>query len=224
MKKGKALLAVLLVSVLALALCACGVEVGGEETWEYTAEDKEATVQLFNDFFEKTFTNTNQVVTVKSGEEQIFVETIDGTSDHASYATTGAEVYSFINGDEYIYAMSADGSEYYMVSEDYYNSGYFAYKSHLDMFEMLPEEGLTYSCKVQGSKKGDEGTSTLTLEIKNGEDGSIAITASAKNDLVENVVVTRNEEGTTTTSTFDIVYGTASVTVPDISDWYKAEA
>ena len=161
---------------------------------------------------------------MKSGEEQIFVEAIDGTSDHASYATTGAEVYAFISGDEYIYAVSADGSEYYMVSEEYYNSGYFAYKSYLDLFELLPEEELTYSCKVEGSKKGDEGTSTMILEIKNGEDGSIAITASAKNDLVENIVLTRNEEGTTTTSTFDIVYGTASVTVPDISDWYKEEA
>ena len=224
MKKGKALLAILLVSVLALALCACGVKIGGEETWEYTAEDKEATVQLFNDFFEKTFTNTNQVVTVKSGEEQIFVETIDGTSDHASYATTGAEVYAFINGDEYIYAMSADGSEYYMVSEDYYNLGYFAYRSQLDVFDMLPEDGLTYACKVEGSKNGDEGTSTMTIEIKNGDEGAITITASAKNDLVENVVVTRNEEGTTATSTFDIVYGSASVTLPDITDWYKEEA
>jgi hypothetical protein len=63
----------------------------------------------------------------------------------------------------------------------------------------------------------------MTLEIKNGDEGSITITASARNDLVENVVVTRNEEGTTATSTFDIVYGSASVTLPDITDWYRQE-
>ena len=223
MRHVKKLLAILLTFAMIFGACACSASIRGEETWEYTAENKDSTVQLFNDFFEETFKNTNQVVTVKSGEEQIFVETIDGTSDHASYATTGAEVYAFVNEDEYIYAVSADGSEYYMVSEDYYNLGYFAYKSQIDLFEMLPEEGLTYSCKVEGSKKGEEGTSTMTLEIKNGDEGSITITASARNDLVENVVVTRNEEGTTTTSTFDIVYGSASVTLPDITDWYRQE-
>ncbi|MBR6108633.1 MAG: hypothetical protein IKQ36_02760 [Clostridia bacterium] len=37
------------------ALCACSIKVGGEETWEYSADTKEGYEQLFNDFFRKTF-------------------------------------------------------------------------------------------------------------------------------------------------------------------------
>ena len=69
------------------ALCACSIKVGGEETWEYSADTKEGCEQLFNDFFRKTFENTNQVVTVKGNGSLISTETIDGTSDCITYCT-----------------------------------------------------------------------------------------------------------------------------------------
>lgn len=44
------------------ALCACSIKVGGEETWEYSADTKEGCEQLFNDFFRKTFENTKPLL------------------------------------------------------------------------------------------------------------------------------------------------------------------
>ena len=222
MKNAKTLLAISLALVMIFSFCACSFELGGEETWEYTADDKEGTVQLFNDFFEETFKNTNQIVTAKSNGQDYFVETIDGTSDYAVYSTTGAETWSFIKDGEYIYAMTGEDSSYYMVSEEYYGYGYFTYKRSIDLFDMLPEEGLTYSCESKGSAKDGNSTSTLTFEIKSDE-GSITINASAKDGLVETVNISSTQEGTTVNTTMTIVYGSASVTVPDISGWSKED-
>ena len=223
MKNAKILLAISLVLAMVFALCACSVELGGEETWEYSADDKEGTVQLFNDFFAETFKNTNQTVTANSEGKDQFVETIDGTSDYATYSESGAETWSFIKDDEYIYAMTGEDTKYYTVSEEYYGYGYFAYKRNLDFFDMLPEEGITYSCEVKGSSKDGSSNSTLTLEVKNGDEGSITINASSKDDLVDTITLSSTQEGATVNTTMTIVYGSASVTTPDISDWPKED-
>ena len=222
MKNTKILLAISLVLAMVFALCACSVELGGEETWNYSADNKEDTVKLFNDFFEKTFKNTNQTVTAKSNGQDYFVETIDGTSDYTKYSTNGAEAWAFIKDGEYISAITGEDSSYYMVSEEYYGYSYFTYKNIIDIFDNLPEEGLTYSCESSGSSKGDNSTSTLTYEIKSDE-GSVKVSASAKDGLVETINISNTQEGTTMNTTMTIVYGSASVTVPDISGWSKED-
>ncbi len=87
MKTLKTILAIALSLAMISALCACSIKVGGEETWEYSADTKEGCEQLFNDFFRKTFENTNQVVTVKGNGSLVSTETIDGTSDCITYST-----------------------------------------------------------------------------------------------------------------------------------------
>ena len=222
MKNAKTLLAITLTLVMVFSFCACSFELGGEETWEYTSDDKEGTVQLFNDFFEETYKNTNQIVTAKSNGQDYFVETIDGTSDYTKYSTNGADTWSFIKDGEYISAVSGEDSSYYMVSEEYYGYAYFAYKNSFNIVEMLPEEGLTYSCESKGSAKDGKSNATLTLEIKSDE-RNITINASAKDGLVETVNISSTQEGTTVNTTMTIVYGSASVTVPDISGWDKQD-
>lgn len=240
MKKISTIVCAVVLVVSMLAFSACNFMIGGESTWEYESSDKEGTVELVSQFFEKTFANTNQVVTVKSKGEPFFTETIDGTSDHVVYDGASTETYSFINEEGYIYAMAfassseedSDTSKSYWVSKDYYDSGYFAYKFYVTVFELLPEEGITFNCKVSGkgtigeNDEQSDSTSTLTLEVKNGDVGSITITATSKNDLVESVSYSQtaiDDNGETVNSnlllTFE--YGSASVTVPDLSDWYK---
>ena len=224
MKITKIILSITLALVMTLALCACSFELGGDETWEYKANNKEGSVQLFNDFFEKTFANTNQVVTVKSGDETLYVENIDGTSDYVSYAASSNDTWSFIKEGEYIYAMNGEDTNFYMVGETNYNYGYFVYKSTISIAEKVPDgEGVTFNCESKGSSKDGKGSATFSLEIKNGDAGSIKITASSKDDLVETITFTFVSEGNTSTVTMTIVYGSASVTVPDISGWIKEE-
>ena len=224
MKNVKTLLAVVPALVMALALCACGAVTSGEETWEYTADNKESTAQLVTDFFEKTFADTNQIVTTVSDGKTMSVETIDGTADYITYSTTDAETYSFIQNDEYIYALTGDDVQYYMVGETYYDYGYRTYRNTIDLFDLITDdEGATYSCEVKGSAKDGNSTATLTYTIDVGEEGSLQVTATAKNDLVETVTISRTGGGETVNSTMTFVYGSAAVTVPDVSDWYRQE-
>ena len=229
MKKAVTLIlsAVCVISILALS--ACDITLSGTETWDNSADDREGTVALFEEFFEDTFKNSNQVVTAKSADEEIFVETIDGASDYLVY-TNGVKTYAFVDGNDYYYAMCSEDSNTYWVDETYYGYGYCVFRNYLGIFEALPDdEDLTYSCNVKGEGTLGENdkntsTSTLTMEIKNGEAGSITITANAKNNLVESCTYTHTEEGETQIITFDFAYGSASVTIPDITDWEKQEA
>ena len=224
MKKTKIFLTLSLVLAMVFTLFACSLKLGGEETWESTADNKEGVISLFDGFFEKTFANTNQVITVTSGGETVYVENIDGTSDYVSYADSNNDNWSFIKDGEYIYAMNGEDMNYYMVGEENYNYGYFVYKSTAEIFKMVPEEdGVTFSCVVKGSKKDGKSTETLTLEVKNGDAGSLTISASSTDGLVDTITIVSSQEGTTTTTTMTIAYGGASVTVPDITSWVKED-
>ncbi len=223
MKTLKTILAIALSLAMISALSACSIKFGGEETWEYSADTKEGCEQLFNDFFEKTFENTNMVVTTKGNGSLVSTETIDGTSDCITYATTGAETYSFIKDEEYIYALTCDGSNCYMVGTENYGHGYRVFKNSIDILDALPADGVTYACEVKGSSEDGNSTNSLTLEFSTDE-GSVKITAASENDLVKTVTIVTNDGGETRTTEMTFEYGTASVTLPDISDWEKTEA
>ena len=222
MKTTKKVFSMLLALAIVFALCACSFELGGTETWENTSEERDGAKQLYNDFFAKTFENTNLTVTTKTANDSS-VEIVDGTSDHATFTGSGAETYAFIKDGEYIYAMS--DSEYFMTGEERYGYAYKMYKKSLDVFALLDEDpasGATFSCTVKGEKKDGVSSTDLTLVVKNGE-YSITINANAKDDLVQSVTVVRVDEDGSTTSTMNFQYGGASITLPDITGWTKGE-
>ncbi len=226
MKKILSVILALLCLIPLFTLTACEFNLEGTETWDNSADGKEDCVSMFNEFFAETFKNTNQVATVKLGGEMLFVETIDGAKDFISYSN-GTKTYSFIDGSNYVYAMSGEeNGDVYFVDKAYYDYGYFAYKGYI-LSDELPDEGVTYKCtdKGEGTFGKDDGKNTSTAELNfeitdnNGE--SVKIKASAKNGLVESVSYTYLEDGKENTLTVSIVYGSASVTVPDISGWSK---
>ena len=215
-----------IVSVFALA--SCEIKIEGDETWTYSAETKEDTANLLNNFMEKTLKNTNQVVTVKNGDTVVMVETIDGTKGHVFYSKDN-QTYSFIDGENYIYAMPGEDYNTFWKSKTYYGYGYFAYKSSfVDIVSKVPEDdSVKFSCHVEGSgtfgEDPDKQTSseTIEIEIDHGEQGKIKINAESKNGLVEKYVYTITDASRTTTITLTFEYGNASVTVPDITGWYE---
>ena len=224
MKKTLAILLAAMFVLSAFSLCACGAPADNAKneetkTWENTAKDKDEVTELFDKFTEGTYKNTNQIVTAKSGGEEIFTETIDGDKDFISYKN-GSQTYSFVDGDDKVYAMVDEGSGIYWVDETYYNYGYFAYKTYIELFKNLTdEEGVTFDCKVSGESKGDEKTETITLDVKNGDEGSMTVNATAKNGLIEKYSISIIEEDSTRDMEFTFAYGSASVTIPDTSEW-----
>lgn len=217
MKTVKLILALALALATVFSTAACSVELGGEETWEYSSDEKEGVIQLFDDFFEGTYKNTNQIVTVKNGEKLVETETIDGTSSFVEYSTNGAKSYSFKDGEEFIYVVSAEESSYYMKGEENYNYGRYAYKLFLEGFKEVPGDSVTFKCEVKGSSKDDVSSETITLEATHSELGSLKLEATAKNDLVQTAAVTTVEGENTVVMTFTFEYGSAKVEIPDIS-------
>lgn len=225
MKKIKVLIAVMLVFALALAVCACSVELGGEETWNYTAEDWEGSRELFNNFTEKTFSDTNQIVTMSNNGKELFTETIDGTSEYG-FAENGSESYAFKDGDKYFYAVSGDGSKYYMEGEDNYDLGYRMYKRYFYFLEKPEDESaISYSCKVEG--KSDDGKSSETYELvmDAGKNGKATVKAASEDGLVTSITFTSDEADASQNvdMKFTFTYGSAKVETPDLSGWEKID-
>lgn len=84
------------------ALTSCDFELGGTETWEYSADNMESAIELYNIFFKGTAEEKNQIVTFKSDKSVIFVENIDGTSEYIEYtsgAKTSVITLTFTYGD-----------------------------------------------------------------------------------------------------------------------------
>lgn len=217
MKKTKSLWAVLLAFVMALALGACGVEIGGEETWSSSAEDREGVISLYNDFVKKTYADTNHVDTITAGGKELITETVDGTSYHAVGNDGEHEVYAFMDGAKYIYATIFGEEKEYTEDKSLYDDAFKGY-TWLPIEEIPAEQVASYSAKVEGSRKGDESTETLTIELKKHEGENGTIKAVSKNGLVQQIDVTPGLDGKDT-STFSFTYGQAKVTVPDVSTW-----
>lgn len=225
MKLLKILLTAMLVLVIAASVCACSVEVGGEETWNYSAEDKDGALKLFNNFAEKTFADTNQVVTVKSDGKDLLVETIDGTSEYSETAATGAKSYLFIDGDKYISAMDTKESKYYMEGKDAYDSVFRGYKRLLllSFLDTPDDDSMTFDCKVEGKSNAGKSTETITMTIKKGDKGSASVKAASEDGLIRNISYKVDYSDSESNEKYDLEftfeYGSAKVEIPDITGW-----
>lgn len=213
----------MLVLVIAASVCACSVEVGGDETWNYSAEDKDGALELFNNFAEKTFADTNQVVTVKSDGKDLLVETIDGTSEYSEAATTGAKGYAFIDGDKYISAMDTKESKYYMEGKDAYDRAFRGYKQLLSFLNTPDDDSLTFDCKVEGKSNDGKSTETITMTIKKGDEGSASVKAESEDGLIQSISYKVDYSDSETNEKYDLEftfeYGSAKVEIPDITGW-----
>ena len=229
----KTLLAIFVALITALS-CAvfvgCNIELGGETETHFSADNKEGTVELFEGFFEGTLNNTNQVATVKNNDKVLFTLTIDGTSAYAEYDTTGAKVYAFIKDGTKIFAMddAVSGSKYYLADEDLYEINYRAYNNFLDVFDNVPDD-YTFDCKIDGtgyastdeSKSYENLTMVITVTVEG--QGSMVINATSKNGLVDKCTITSTDETASSEIEITFVYGNATVTVPDITEWVNGE-
>lgn len=225
-KLGRSLTAAVLVLVLALALCACSVQVGGEETWNYTAEDAESSMKLFDQFFEKTRAEANQTITAKSGDTVILEESIADGKDYTFYPGTNAKAWAWMDGETPYYAMESPDSQVFFTEKEYYESGSQAYRQYLEMFRGLVEdmEGVTWSCALDGKKVKDDSDETLKLTLSF-EGASIVLEGTSHNGLVQTCTYKETDpaqgEQPTRSQEYTFAYGSAKVDLPDITGWYN---
>lgn len=229
MKKTAILIITLLLCMATLA--SCGFiqinpgDIEGEGWIEVTADTKDDCFTLLDDFLEETLKDANVVVTVSSEDKVQFVESIVGDKSCVEQKETGTKTYAFKQDGEYIFAVDSEESQYYLSGEEYYNNNYCYFLFNVRMLkESIPADQATFTGKMRTEEKNGESNSTLTFEIT-AEGGNVNITAEAKNGLVLAVSYIINDPTAgQRTSTLTFAYGSATVTTPDISDWYDATA
>lgn len=226
-------LIVVLSCVAALAACSVNFEVDEEGNWDSMLETREEVIEFYEEFFKDTLANTNQVVTSKFApygeEEQVTVETIDGTT---SYLTNdGIDRYVFVQDGKQMYAIKDSFSAMYKEDEIAYDMCRYEYTFIISVIDSMDADA-TYLCSVKGDSKGkttqdgstEERNETFTLTVTDGEN-KLTATATAKNGLVVNFAYTNvyidDETGDkiTDTASLAFVYGSAHVELPDMSDW-----
>jgi len=235
-----AALAVLTI-VAAFALSACSfkpedIKISGDGQVKTEATNKEDSLTALGWFFEDTLKDTNMVVSVKSGNDVIMVETIAGTSSLLDFKTSKTQTYAFVNDGVYYSAVHADATEdtpetkYYQTGKEAYDANRYYFRNS-DVFlgsldDIEEKEGTTFTC-VYETKDKDSGTladiktettGTVNFEVKSAE-GTATVTGTSKNGKVETVTLTIVNGEERNVMTFTFTYGSASVTVPDLADY-----
>ena len=218
---------------LLLTLGACKIDLDNLDstaTYESSADNKEGSKALIDEFFDGTLQSGNFVATtVIDGDTR--VESVVGDASCMVDSASETTFWGFKRGEEYISACTygEDDSHYYMTGENYYNSYYCYFMTTVRLIDYFTDEDGTFSCVIKTEEtttKGvTESTSTLTFDFVT-ENGTINITASAKNNLVQEFTYTMhdNSEDRTVTAVTSFTYGNATVELPDISDWEDISA
>ena len=172
------------------------------------------------------FVSTVVKIVDKTGEKVEYTESIDGAKNCVLFASDNSKTYSFIQDDEYITAFPAGTGNYYLTGKNWYDRYYCYFFDFIDTIALMPEEGGTFTCASEttgGAGKLEQSNATLTFEYES-DACSVKIAAKNKNSLTQNVVIESYDpiNGLSTT-TMTFAYGSASVTIPDISDWSPYE-
>ena len=220
--------------ILALLLSACNSNnVTPEDTadkpqtddWIFTADNLEEAEDIYEDFIYLSAYDDNLIVTVSDDDGVFLTETIKDETDHIDYMN-GEEYYLFRDDEDYICAFNGKRSRYFFIDEEEYFDHFMEFYFYLDVLTGLPE-GTTVSLTSKGTSTHEEYNiyidATLTLKI-NYDDTEIDITATKVRNKVTYFKSTQITADETNSITMNFSYGSASVTIPDITDWYNASA
>lgn len=211
-------------AVFALASCSFSSEITSEAT--ITADGKADSLELLNGFLEEMLKQTNIKITAESEGKVQVIEYIEGDKGYVDSQAEGGKMYTCKQGDEFITAIDSGDSQYYTAGEETYNSSRFLFMNGIKALNEVPEEGSTFKCETKTVEKTADGktesTADLTFDLDYSEE-TLKMTASAKNGLVQSITfnITDKTSGKMDVSTFTFEYGSVSVTIPDLTNWFK---
>ena len=199
---------------------------GEIKEWEFTADNLEDAKDIYDDFFYLTIYDDDMIVKVYNDDGLMLTETLDGNKDHIEY-TWGEEAFAYNEGEEYIYAVKDGKNKYYFTDKDSYLDYSLAFEFFIDAFADIESEGLTVSLSSKGKSIPTEYSvyfdAVLTCEIQY-QGWSSSIRAVKERDKVISFENALTDENGTTTTRITFEFGNASVTMPDLTDWFNASA
>lgn len=253
MKKFTLFLATVLmciVSVFGFAACTVSISLDGSDSVsDFTADTKEGSFELLDDFFEETLDGLNATVTYKTDGELQYTEYVDGEN---SYFETkdGIKVYCFVKDGFYYQATDAqtteeDGSvyaqRYYYTTDSaneehydsdaksYYEQNHCFFMSDFEFLKIIPEEGGTFNAHTHIETKDSKTTASFTFDYSGAAGtsmGTLNVSATSEEGKVKQATITKNDLTETRSSVIviDLVYGNAQVEIPDVAAWDREAA
>ena len=199
------------------------VEVPDTDAWDREEAEKEARVEANeaaldarDEFFNATYWEDNFVVTIETPTSKI-VESLTEDVDCVDYGTY--KTYAFYedidedNWDTY-YVFESEDTKYFMKNSDYFEDNvYVWYYLFIGTYDAL-EEDADFSCVVEGD--------TMTFTIARDGETLVTFIAEKTGELVTSATLTVATDSGDRTVNFTFEYGTADVTIPDLSDFYDA--
>ena len=200
------------------------------DTWNVvTAEDKEGSIELIEDFFGFTLSDDNLTVEYYLGEVLQYTEEIINSSDKIVFQD-GTTYYTFIKDDDVVYAYQTEDEHYYYKGDDdadlYYAMYHNYFMGDINSVKDFDEEAGTFTCKVKDEYLDGVTTSTLTFNyVSDNESFSISATAIDYKVITATVLRTSSpDEGDPGVKvTLDFTYGVADFEVPDLDEWDRED-
>ena len=190
-----------------------------------TVKGEEASFKAYEKFFAESLKSTNLVATARTrfdeDDESSFVQTVDG--DKCVIDREVLKLFAFVKDGKYMTGLESDEGNAYQEDGSGYRNYFTAFMPEMDEVDMLPEDA-SYQCTIQKIQDDtDDEVKSLVFEAEKGEE-SIKLIAISRNGLVTSIDYTAEivyQDGGKHTLTYraTIVYGTAHIDLPDMSDW-----
>ncbi len=231
----KKLLSMMFSILTILSLCACKIEINlngdGVSNFNISVDTKEECQELYNDYMNKTLSNTNFVVHVKLTSDVSnadFYESIDGTNEKYEefFASNLSETFylSIQDGQYYSSYINNDGNaESVLISKEEYDRRYKKFTRYLIDLDYYNEDS-TFKCDFKNQTETKDGVDSITEYIKltvTNSNLTATIESNSNNGLVETYKYTEkiyNEKDDsivqTIISEFSFTYGNLNFEVP----------
>ena len=224
MKKASLIIVIVVICLATvLATSACNfdkiienIKNSGEGTADYSADDKYHSLGILEEVLAGSLNNPNMVVTARNGDSLYFTEFVVGDKDCTVYSDTD-KVYAVKDGDQYKVIRTLGKS--YTVGKDVYDENYCRFKQFIIKNVDEKFKDGTFSCTRHIEEKGEQSEGNFTFNYTGENGDSYQIVGSERNDLVQAITITAKQDGVEASLTLDFAYGSAAVTVPDITDY-----
>ena len=199
------------------------VEVPDTDAWdreeaekEARYENNEAALDARDEFLDPVFWSENLVVTIETPTSKI-VETFTEEVDCVDYGTCKTYAYYEDNDEDNwdtYYIFESEDTKYFMKNSDYFDDNiYVWYYLFIGPYDALKEDA-DFSCDVEGN--------TMTFKIVQDGETLVTFTAEKTGEDVTSATLTVATDSGDRTVNFTFEYGTADVTIPDLTDFYDA--
>lgn len=179
-------------------------------------EANEAALDARYEFLDPVFWSENLVVTIETPTSKI-VETFTEEVDCVDYGTCKTYAYYEDNDEENwdtYYIFESEDTKYFMKNSDSFDDNiYVWYYLFIDPYDALKEDA-DFSCDVEGN--------TMTFKIVQDGETLVTFTAEKTGEDVTSATLTVATEGGDRTINFTFEYGTADVTIPDLTGFTDA--